>query len=229
MSIGLARLLQLSSPTLPVGGYTYSQGLERAVDIGWITDERSALQWIGDVLEHSIASYELPLLVQLHKAWRMTERDRRHHSVASWNADYLCSREAAELHAETVQMGYSLRKLLNEFDEVSEDTLHVLDALRTPAYPVVWSALASAWQLPVEHSVTAYAFAWLENQTMASLKTVPLGQAAGQRVMHALGQRLPAYVERAMTLPVSEWSNISPALAIMCSQHETQYSRLFRS
>jgi len=225
----LARILQLASPALPVGAYTYSQGLEWAIESGGVRDEASAGRWIGDVLEHSLGAYELPLLFALADAWKNSDREE----VAALNADYLATREGAELFAETAQMGHSLQRLLGEFPEVDDPMRATLrDAAREPgalAFPTVWSALAAAWGLRAADSALAYAWSWAENQVMAALKAVPLGQASGQRLLHALGSRLPAVVARASVLPRADWSNFLPGLALATARHETQYSRLFRS
>src|SRR6267142_37289 len=100
-STSLIRLLQLASPTLPVGAYSYSQGLEAAIEAGIVTDAQSAERWIGDVLEFSVARMEGPMLLRF-----MEEKD-----LEELNAVFLASRETAELRAETAQMGYSLNRL----------------------------------------------------------------------------------------------------------------------
>ena len=83
--------------------------------------------------------------------------------------------------------------------------------------------------MPAGDAIAAYLWAWAENQVMAAVKVVPLGQSAGQRLLATLGERIPAVAERALLLPRAQWSNFSPALAIASSRHETQYTRLFRS
>ncbi|HET6783998.1 MAG TPA: urease accessory UreF family protein [Pseudoxanthomonas sp.] len=225
----MARLLQLASPALPVGAYTYSQGLEWAIEAGQVHDEASAARWIGDVLEHNLGAYELPLLFALAVAWEQHDAL----AVSSLNADYLATREGAELLAETSQMGHSLHRLLSEFPEIDEVCRTTLTTAAhdagAPAFPTVWSALAGAWGLSAQDSAAAYAWSWAENQVMAALKAVPLGQSAGQRLLHALGARLPAVVGRAAVLKPDDWSNFLPGLALATARHETQYSRLFRS
>ncbi len=225
MNLQLARLLQLASPTLPVGAYAYSQGLEWAVESGAVRDEASALIWIGDLLEWNMGRYETPLLAQMLRACRVNDAT----SIEQINARYLASRESSELRAETLQMAYSLVRLLAELEEETIPALTFIHMLETPAYPAVWACAAVAWQIEEDAALTAYVWSWVENQTMAAIKAVPLGQAAGQRIMLALGARIEAVVERARQLPESEYSNFGPGFAIACSQHETQYSRLFRS
>lgn len=225
-ALALARLLQLASPTLPVGAYTYSQGLEWAVETGWIRDETSALRWIGDLLRHNLGTFELPLLARLHGAWTLADAPE----LARLNKLYLGSREGAELRAETVQMGHSASRLLAAFPA---DTLAGLATslahLPEPAFPTLWAGLAHAWGIPAEDNVLGYAWSWVENQVMAALKAVPLGQASGQRMLLDLGGQLPALVQSALHLDPEAWSNFTPGLALATCAHETQYSRLFRS
>ncbi len=225
MNLQLARLLQLASPTLPVGAYAYSQGLEWAVESGTVRDEASALLWIGDLLEWNMGRYEVPLLAQMLRACRAQDTSQ----LAHLNARYLASRESAELRAETLQMAYSLVRLLGELGEAGTPALTFIRTLETPAYPAVWACAAAAWKIEEDAALTAYLWSWVENQAMAAIKAVPLGQAAGQRMMLALGARIASSVERARQLSESEYSNFAPGFAIACSQHETQYSRLFRS
>ena len=225
-SLQLARLLQLASPALPVGAYTYSQGLEWAVESGIVSDEASAGAWISDLLAHGIGRYEAPLVAALIKAWTNDDTDE----VRRLDGDFLASRETAELRAETAQMGFSLRRLLRDLrDESLAGVGSVVEAQPEVAFPTVWAGIAAAWKLEPAAALTAYLWAWAENQVMAALKAVPLGQAAGQRLLADLGRRLPAIAESALSLPEAAWSNFTPAFAIACARHETQYSRLFRS
>jgi len=223
----LVRLLQLTSPALPVGAYTYSQGLEWAVESGAVRDEAGAARWIGDALSYSLARLEAPLMAALLTAWRSGDDAR----VAALNADFNASRETMELRAETAQMGWSLLRLLSELD-----TFAALPGWRTrllavdqPAFPTVWTAAAAAWEIPPDQALAAYLWTWLENQVMAAVKAIPLGQSAGQRLLATLGERIPELTAVAASLPEPRWSNFSPGLAIASSLHETQYTRLFRS
>jgi len=198
------RLLQLASPTLPVGAYSYSGGLESAIEAGLVTDAASAQRWIGDVLAHSVARMEVPMLLEM-----MEQPD------VGWNEMFLASRETAELRAETVQMGYSLNRLLPELG---------IEAcpFEEPSFPAVYAHAVRAWNIAPRDALVAYLWAWLENQVMAAVKAVPLGQTDGQKMLLALGVRLHEVNE-------DEPGNFAPGLAILSSRHETQYSRLFRS
>ena len=225
-SLARVRLMQLVSPALPVGAYTYSQGLEWAVESGRIRDEATAGAWIGDLLRHGIGRFEAPLVASLIRHWTAGDTTE----IARLNADFLASRESAELRAETVQMGFSLNRLLADLRDPALETLRAeLACLPEIAFPTVWSGLAAAWQIDPQAAVGGYLWAWAENQVMAALKAVPLGQAAGQRLLAELGQAVPAIAGKSLTLPENEWSNLTPAFALSCARHETQYSRLFRS
>ncbi len=221
----LARLLQLASPALPVGAYAYSQGLEWAIESGTVRNEADALAWIGDLLQWNMGSFEVPLLAQMLRACHAQDVGQ----LAELNTHYLAGRETAELRAESLQMAYSLVQLLSELGEDGASALALARTLSTPTFPAVWACAAAAWQIEESEALTAYLWSWVENQTMAAIKAVPLGQAAGQRIMFALGARIAPVVESAQCLPLVEYSNFAPGFAIACSQHETQYSRLFRS
>ena len=219
----LSRLLQLASPALPVGAYTYSQGLEWAVESGAIRDEASALEWIADLLEWNLGRFEAPLLARMLAACRSAE------DLAPLNEMFLASRETTELRAETVQMGYSMTRLLGELEDFPHSALDPLNAIDQPSFPVAWACAAAAWDIDDASALSAYLWSWAENQVLAALKAGPLGQAAGQRALLALGGRIPTVVEGALALAATEYSNFAPGFAIACSRHETQYSRLFRS
>lgn len=229
--MSLSRLLQLASPALPVGAYTYSQGLEWAVEAGTVTNEASARRWIGDQLEWNLGRYEAPLLVRMMDAWKIGAGE----TALMLDAEYLATRETAELRAETVQMGYSMQRLLNELGDFPApllDSIAVSPGQRSAScgtFLYVWTCAAVAWQIPPQEALTAWLWSWAENQTMAALKAVPLGQAAGQRLLQEIGHRLPVVVDRALTLTGTDYSNFAPGFAIACCNHETQYTRLFRS
>lgn len=223
MSLALARLLQLASPALPVGAYTYSQGLEWAVETGRVCDEATAREWIGGLLANAVGRFEAPLTASLQRAW-MTADARE---VERLNSEFLASRESSELRAETLQMGYSLRCLLQDLGSLSLPP--ACAALQEITFPAGWALAATAWAIDPEHSLTAYLWSWCENQVMAALKAVPLGQTAGQRLLLTFGERVPALALAALDLPEERWSNLAPGFALASSRHETQYARLFRS
>lgn len=221
----LSRLFQLASPALPVGAYSYSQGLEWAAEGGAVRDEVSAGAWIADVLHAGVGGFEAPLLVRVMAAAEAGDWPR----LAALNALFVASRESSELRTETLQMGHSLRVLLDALDDVPPALCETLRSLGEASFPVVWGSIATAWQIPPKEALTAYLWAWAENQVMAAVKIVPLGQTAGQRLLLSLGAVVEQVATEAQALDEDDWSNFAPGFALASCQHETQYTRLFRS
>lgn len=218
----LTRLLQLASPALPVGAYSYSQGLEAAVEARVVMDETSAAAWIRQVLALSLEGMEAPIFLRLASAWAAGDRDR----AILWNEELVASRETSELRAETLQMGHSLRQLLKGLEVAHADALDVFEEL---AYPTAFTFAAAAWDVAPREALAAYLFAWLENQVLAAVKAVPLGQTAGQRMLLQLADLVAPVVEAAASMRDEDLHNFAPGLALLSSLHETQYTRLFRS
>jgi urease accessory protein len=216
--MSLARLLQLASPTLPVGAYSYSGGLESAVEAGVVKDAETAEQWIGDVLEHAVARMEAPIMFSFVSNFLKKDLLK----VKETNEIFLASRETAELRAETVQMGYSLNRLLKDLG-IGEVPVE------EPSFPAAFAFAAAHWKIAPEAALQAYLWSWLENQVMAAVKAVPLGQTDGQKLLLHLADRLLSLVEKARKMKDEDMGNFVPGLAMLSSQHETQYSRLFRS
>jgi urease accessory protein len=219
------RMLQMTSQAFPIGGYSHSHGLEAAIDSGWVHDEESVRQWIGDVLTFSMGAYEIPVLCDMGEAW--SARDFA--AVGRRNGEFLAARESAELRSATVQMGFSMRKLLAALPDLPEFLLDTLRSMDEPSLPCVWSGAACAWGMPASESMTAYLWSWAENQVLVAMKSVPIGQSSGQRVLLKVGETIARFAERGLSCGEHLRSNFAPGLAILCSQHETQYSRLFRS
>ena len=224
-TLTLVRLLQLASPALPVGAYSYSQGLESAIAHGEVRDAASAATWIGDMLELVVAPGEAAVL------WRMLEALRREDWPLSseWNDWFRTSRETAELRSETEQMGASLVRLAIDLDLLDPAAQAVAVMMAPVMLPAAFALAARGFGVPAAAALTAYIWSWLENQVLAAMKTIPLGQVAGQRMLVALGARIPAAVTLAGSIADEDMSTFAPGLAIASSRHETQYTRLFRS
>jgi len=223
--LALVRLLQLASPTLPIGAYSYSQGLEWCVEAGTIHDAASAQAWIGDLLVHVQSAGEAPVL------WRLcasTARGDWDH-FDRWHAWFRASRESAELLAETLQMGGSLARLLADLDVLDADAGDALTRIAPVTLPAAYALAARALAVPTNDALTAYLWSWLENQVLAAMKTVPLGQVGGQKMLLALGAAIPAVVAGVEHIADDDVGSFAPGLAIASAQHEVQYSRLFRS
>ena len=221
----LSRLLQLASPMLPVGAYSYSQGLEWAIECGDVHSLASANSWIADVLTLYQGRYELPILYRLYQAWESEDSLL----LSELDGQFQAGRDTAEALAESRQMGYSLRRLLNDVGSLPEGAMAKMNALDAPAFPTVYAGVAYHWGISAADMLHTYAWSWLENQVSATMKTLPLGQVAGQKILLEIGACLPDCVAQAMTLEDDAISNFLPGLSLAGCLHETQYSRLFRS
>ncbi len=220
----LVRLLQLASPALPIGAYSYSQGLEWAVEASVVRDAASAQAWIGDMLSLVVARGEVPIAFRLlHAAggdWP---------ALTHWNAWFRATRETAELRAETLQMGQSLIRLAGDLQLLDAAAHAILPALDPVTLPAAFALAARGFEVPVAAALAAYIWSWLENQVLAAVKLVPLGQVAGQRLLAALGGTIPAAVATAAGMRDDDIATFAPGLALASSRHERQYTRLFRS
>ena len=224
-SHALSRLLQLASPMLPVGAYSYSQGLEWAIECGDVHDEATALNWMQQVVEIYMVDFELPILQRLFKAWQASDSEQ----IDYWNTFYLAGRDSSETWDETQQMGRSLLKLQQQLAEWPELFCDLAAQLSVPSFPAIYAASACDWQIDEEDMLHTYVWSWLENQASVTMKTIPLGQVAGQRMLSSVAKHIPSYVHIAQQRADDEISNFCPMLTLASCRHETQYSRLFRS
>lgn len=220
--IPLLRLLHLASPALPIGGFHFSQGLEYAVEAGWVRDEASALSWIEGLATNAIGTLDLPILLRLMRA-HMTNDVA---AAKTWSERLLAARETEELRAEDRHMGMALARILSEL-HVCAPTSRVEEG--SASYAAVFARACSAWSVPEPAALEAYSWAWAENQTLAAVKLVPLGQTAGQRILHALIPTLQSIVERALELSDEDISTAGVMQTLASARHESQYTRLFRS
>lgn len=221
-SLGMLRLYQLVSPALPVGAYNFSQGLEYAVHADWVQDEHSTLQWVSGVAEHSIAMLDLPLLLRMHDAWCAVDEM----TARRWSMHLLASRESEELRAEERHLGRSLAKVLHALNIHTAESF-IKDLSTT--YACMFALATSEWHIERSQVATAYLWAWCENQVLAALKLLPLGQTAGQRMLNELLQQIPHIVDHALHIEDENIGAAVPRLNMASAWHETQYSRLFRS
>ena len=213
------QLIWLASPALPVGGFSYSEGLESAVEAHIIHTEPEVAEWLSGQLHLSLSRSDLSIIARAIPAWRRGDVQR----ISELNEWFLITRESSEFRLQTLQMGSSLmtwRKSLN---------LESTDAPQDICYPIAYAKAAAETTAPVRECLLAFAFGWAENMVQAAIKSVPLGHSSGQRILHRLHNEIPPAVDFAAQLSESARQAFTPMLAIFSAQHETQYSRIFRS
>ena len=214
------RLFQLISPSLPVGAFTYSQGLELAVEQGWVDSQTVFQGWLDGQLMQSLATLELPLLDRMLdaiEAENSTELLTLAQHLLAW-------RETKELRLEESQRGAALARLLPQLEiELDAEQLQACKLTQLAGIAIA----AHQWQIERDKLFAGYLWSWLENAVMAGVKLIPLGQTQGQQTLKAMALRVEEAVASAKQ--VTEPGSVTPALAIASSRHETQYTRLFRS
>lgn len=222
--IYLLRLLQLASPALPVGGFSYSEGLEAAVAHQLVHDEASAQTWLVDHLHLVQSRSELPVIAQAIPAWQHHDKKQ----LKNLNDWVIQTRESFEMRLQTEQMGRSLLIWLRNQADSEPLRMKTCEEL-PPTWPLAFALALSTHDIPVRQGLIAAAFGWAENMVQATIKAVPLGQLSGQRILAALATEIPSAVDHAMQVTTENRQAFSPRLAILSARHETQYSRLFRS
>ncbi|MGF1731072.1 urease accessory protein UreF [Photobacterium kasasachensis] len=216
------RLYQLMSPSLPIGAFTYSQGLEWAIEKGWVTDQASLQHWLTDVLHHSLVTLELPILSRLYTAYEQNDLP----TVTHWNHWLYVNRETKELRLEEQQRGKATARLLAQLNEsFSPQDLSYAEANQLAGFALA----ANHWGINSAALNAGYLWSWLENATMAGVKLIPLGQSAGQQILLLMSQLLPDALTASQRVQDHEIGSFTAAQAIASSQHETQYTRLYRS
>lgn len=222
----LLRLMWLASPALPVGGFSYSEGLEAAVEAGRVAGEDQAGDWLLDQLQLSLVRCDLALVTQAFNAWQAGDAER----IAALNAWADQTRETAEGRQQAMQTGRSLLEWLRNGEQGEDPRLLTLAALQpAPLWPVAFALATVLAGAAPRDALLAFAWSWAENMAQSAMKAVPLGQSAAQRVLARLAAAIPGAVDAAAALPDGERQAFTPMLAILSAQHETQYSRLFRS
>ncbi|RRJ84373.1 urease accessory protein UreF [Aestuariirhabdus litorea] len=221
MTPALLPLLQLVSPALPIGAFAYSQGLEYAIDGGWLTQEGELEAWLSGVMESGLGQVDLPLILRQMRAWRAVDDGALDH----WNQWLLANRETRELLQEELQLGGTLSRLLA--------SLELLPAERPlppePAYCTLFAIAACHHGIEESDALQGFCWSWLENQVTVACKTLPLGQTAAQRLLQRLMPVIVRTCDTALALEDEAMGGTLPGFAIASGCHETQYSRLFRS
>ncbi len=219
--LALTRLFQLISPSLPIGGYTYSQGIEWAVEAGWINSRDDLSDWLSGLLDGSMCYLEIPVLKRMHEAWQNGDLQ----AVERWNEYLIASRETAELRSEERNRARAFFQVLTSLQPAAGDYRDQLLGSQHACF----SYACVQWHIDIERAAYGMLWSWLENSVLAAVKIIPLGQSAGQQVLFELADRLPEVISRALMVEDDDMGASSMALAIASSRHETQYTRLFRS
>lgn len=223
-NIELLRLLHLASPSLPIGAYTYSQGLEAAIESGEVVDEKSAHTWIVESLA-VVADFEAPVFWRLLQAFSQNDEQM----VTYWTERFIAARDTDEFRAETIQMGYSLNKLISDLNIADESLLKIMANQTDIPLPTAFAFAAVALEISHEAALLGLLFSIVENQVLVCVKSVPLGQVSGQRLLLSLHPEIEAMSQQVQQLADDELSNWAPGLSILSMQHEVQYSRVYRS
>jgi urease accessory protein len=220
----LIQLIWLASPALPIGGFSYSEGLEAAIDHGWVHDEHSSADWLIEQLHLTQSRGDMAVLGQMIAAWQGQDHARLE-ALSQW---VHATRESAELRLQSEQMGRSMLEWLRNQEALDANTIAMCNRW-VPTYPLMFALALSRTGAPLEQCLQAYAFGWAENMVQAAIKSVPLGQNSGQRILTKIVQHIASAVIHALQVTDDTRQAFSPMLAILSAKHETQYSRLFRS
>jgi urease accessory protein len=219
-AIAHLRLMNLISPALPIGGFAYSQGLEYAIDAGWINNEHALQDWLQGLLSHTLTFVDGPLLSRCYSAIIANDVS----ALLTWQNTLFAMRETKELQQEEMQLGAALNTLLN--------------SLALPPFPAqterfsyvaLFAFACVLWEIDVESAISGFFWAWLQNQIAVAGKTIPLGQTRAQTLINQCMMQIPQAVQNALKVTDENIGSAPPAFAIGSALHEQQYSRLFRS
>lgn len=214
----LLRLLQLASPALPVGAYSYSEGLETLVHTSVIQSVDDLEHWIHQELHYGAARLEAAMLVRSHRATITQNFDQ----VLYWNQWFTAARETEELRSQSLQMGGSLLRLFRSLH--SDPIPNFEDGCN---FAIAFGLVAALWEIDESAALIAYLHSWTANLVSAGVKLIPLGQTAGQKLLLKLGEEIGT--STIAQLADSELESCGWGIAIASMTHETLYSRLFRS
>ena len=213
----LLKLLQICSPGLPTGGYSYSQGLEWAVHGGWIRDATEFTHWLNEQLDGLVACQDAPLFIRLYQSIDASHHDK----IAHWDSMLIAMRETSELRLEETQRGRALTTLLKSLPTSCQ--------LDLKSYAGAFAAYSCAEGIPLPVALFGFIYSWADSQTTAAVKLVPLGQSQGQYILYQAADRITAAASYALSVTDDELGYTAPAMTMCCSLHETQHTRLFRS
>jgi urease accessory protein len=225
----LLRLLQLVSPSLPVGAYSYSEGLETLTQTGLIHDRKTLQHWLEQELRVGAAQMEGAIVV---RAYRALQDEESVVGLRYWNQWYGAARETEELRNQSLQMGRSMMKVLQGLEASGDGDRLRLEPLLLEErwhFPIAFAIAAVAWEIALPDALLGYFQSWSSNLIAAGIKLIPLGQTDGQRIGWAMQEPIAAAVMAVMALDDDDLGSCSWGVALASMQHETLYSRLFRS
>jgi len=218
----LLKLMRLTSPSLPIGGYSYSQGLEFAISTGWVHDTSTASDWIQGLLKNSLINLDLPVLQKLYEAWQESDTDR----VRYWNNFLSANRDAFELQEEDRQLGKALARLLVDLN------LEEAKPFLNPPYCgflTLYGLAVVRWNISLNDAAHGFLWMWAENKVLCAMKLIPLGQTDGQKILSAVIETISRVVNQGLDLSDEDIGYTALGQGIASALHETQYTRLFRS
>jgi urease accessory protein len=219
----LTNILQLASPSLPVGAYTYSEGLETLIEQAIITDQDSLSFWLIQELKTGTIRMESALMV---RAFISTENHDLE-QLKYWNGWLTATRETEELRLQSLQMGGSLIKLLGCLQPELKTLFEQLG--NNCNYAIAFGLASYYLKIDLSSAIIAYIHSWLSNLINAGVRLIPLGQTSGQQILFNLQNDMIIIAEDVKNLTDDDLSCMSWGLSLASMQHETQYTRLFRS
>ncbi|MDA8478487.1 urease accessory protein UreF [Citrobacter sp. Awk 4] len=216
------RLMQLASSSLPVGSFTWSQGLEWAVESGWVKNVDEFARWQTQQMERNFFTVDLPLFARISRACEQDDIV----AARRWTAYLLACRETRELRAEERNRGAAFTRLVVDWIADCPSPWRVLMA-DSQLCGMAW--LGVQWRIPLPDLALSLGYSWIESAVMAGVKLVPFGQQAAQRLILALCEHFAQGMIQALQCPDENLGSATPLAAIASARHETQYCRLFRS
>ena len=225
---GLLRLLQLVSPALPVGAYSYSEGLETLVQTEAIADAAALKHWLTQELQHGAIRLEAAIVARVCTAAVQQDYSMLYH----WNQWLSAFRETEEMRQQSWQMGRSLVRLLQALHDIpmQSSVPTLIEACGEPCnFAVAFGIAAAAWQIDRASASLGYLHSWTANLVNASVRLIPLGQTQGQQTLLSLYPQLEQTATEILELSEDEFGSCSWGLSIASMTHETLYTRLFRS
>lgn len=221
----LNRLLQLCSANLPVGGFSFSQGLEFAIDIGWINNAKETHDWVSLTLTQALAPTDVAVMKRLYGALVNNNLEQ----FNEWNQLLVASRESNEFRLADLAMGKALVRLLTLLTSIDTEQYQQILLQKQVSFVSAFTVAAYLFQLPLHDAQSGFCWAYIDNQIAAATKLVPLGQTQSQNLLFELTEEVESAMKIANALPDDEIGASLPHLAMASAWHETQYTRLFRS